>query len=116
MRPLAVVDAEPGIRQSLEFRGRVEEMGVQYFGAIRAIEALDVRVLIRLARLNIVNRHTMGAQSTNDCARNLGPLSTRTATGAPCTVTRSSSTRTTRRLGSEIPTAISNPSRFPSLD
>ena len=55
MRPLAVVDAEPGVGERLELRGRVEEMGVQHLSAIRAIEALDVRVLIRLARLDVVD-------------------------------------------------------------
>jgi hypothetical protein len=32
---------------------------VEDFGAVTAIEALDVRVLIGLARLDVVNRHAV---------------------------------------------------------
>ena len=54
MRPLLVVNAQPSLGDGPEFGDRFEEMGVQHFGAIAAIEALDVRVLIGLARLDVV--------------------------------------------------------------
>src|SRR5581483_593400 len=48
------------------------------------------------------------------CAVNSGPLSIRSAAGQPYTATSSLSTRTTRRLGNDMPIAISKPSRLPS--
>lgn len=59
MRPLAVVDPQPGIRQRPQFGDRFEEMGIEDLGPIAAIEAFDVRVLIRLPGLNVVNRHAV---------------------------------------------------------
>lgn len=49
--PLLVVDVETCIGDRLQFRHRFKEMRVERFGEIGAIEeALDIRVLIRLAR------------------------------------------------------------------
>ena len=59
MWPFAVVDAQPGIRQRPEFGDRLEEMGIEDLGAIAAIEAFDVCVLIGLAGLDVVDRHAV---------------------------------------------------------
>ena len=47
MRSL-LVDAQPLARQGLQVGDRFKEMGVEDLRAIRAAEALDVGVLIRL--------------------------------------------------------------------
>ena len=60
MGPLAVVDPQPGVGQRPQLRDRLDEMRVEDLGAIAAVEPLDVRVLIRLARLDIVDRHAVG--------------------------------------------------------
>jgi hypothetical protein len=48
VRPLAVVDPQPGVGQRPEFCDRLEEMRIEDFSPITAIETLDVRVLIGL--------------------------------------------------------------------
>ena len=59
MGPFAVVDPQPGLGQRAQFRHRLEEMRVEDLRAIRAIESFDIRVLIRLARLDVVNRRAV---------------------------------------------------------
>ena len=54
MRPLAVVDPQPGVGQRPQFGDRLEEMRIEDFCPVAAIEPLDVGVLIGLARLNVV--------------------------------------------------------------
>lgn len=47
MGPLAVVDLKPLRGDRAQLGDRLEEMRVQHFGSVAAIEALDVGVLIR---------------------------------------------------------------------
>ncbi len=54
MRPLLVVNDEPALGQRACLRQRLEEMRIEHLGAIGAIEALDVGILIGLARLDVV--------------------------------------------------------------
>ena len=49
MRPLLVVLDEPIIRDLLHLLDRFEDVGVEHLGPVRPVEALDERVLIRLA-------------------------------------------------------------------
>ena len=70
MRPLAVVDPQPGVSQRSEFCDRLEEMRIEDFRSVAPIEALDVRVLIRLAGLDVVNGHAViGAPIDEGSAR-----------------------------------------------
>ena len=48
-----------GRRQRPQFRDRFEEVGVEHLGTIAPSEALDIGVLVRLARLDIVHRHAV---------------------------------------------------------
>ena len=59
MGPFAVVDSEPRVGEGTQLRDRFEEVRVQHFGPIAPIESLDIRVLIRLARLDLVRRHAV---------------------------------------------------------
>ena len=52
MRPLLVVLDEPILRDLLHLLDRFEDVGAEYFGSVRLVEALDERVLIRLAGLD----------------------------------------------------------------
>lgn len=54
MRPLAVVDPEPGLSEGPQLRDGFKKVRVQHLGAIAPIETLDVRVLIPLSRLVVV--------------------------------------------------------------
>ena len=54
MGPLAVVDSQPGVREGAQLRDRFKEVRVQHLGSIASIEALDVRVLVRLSWLDVV--------------------------------------------------------------
>ena len=56
MGSLAVVNPEPGVGQRLQLGDRFEEVRVEDLRSIAAVEPLDVRVLIRLARLNVMRR------------------------------------------------------------
>ena len=49
MRPLLVVLDQPIIRDLLRLLDRFEDVGVEDLGPVRPIEALDERVLVRLA-------------------------------------------------------------------
>lgn len=53
--PLAVEDLEPGVGQCPEFGNRLHEMRVEDLRAIRPVEAFDLRVLIGLAGLNVLD-------------------------------------------------------------
>ena len=55
--PFVVVDAQPLTCQGLQVGNRFEEMGVEDLRAIHAVEALDVGVLIRLPRPDVVAGH-----------------------------------------------------------
>jgi len=67
-----------------------------------AIEAFDVGVLIWLARLDVVELHSLiRHQAINTWDRYSGPLSTRIASGLPRHSTSRSSVRTTRVSGIE---------------
>ena len=63
VRPILVVDVEPRIGYRLQFAYRFKQMCVEHFGAIRAIEAFEVRVLIGPTGLNVVNRHAVIART-----------------------------------------------------
>ena len=52
MRPLLVVLDQPILRDLLHLFDRFEDVGVEHFGSVRPVEALDERVLIRLAGLD----------------------------------------------------------------
>ena len=55
MRPLLVVGDEPAVGHRADLSQRFKEIGIEHLGAIAAVEALDEGVLIRLARLDVVN-------------------------------------------------------------
>ena len=59
MGPFAVVDPQPGLGRRPQLRHRLKEMRVEDLRAVRAIEPFDVRVLIRFAGLNVLNRHAL---------------------------------------------------------
>ena len=52
MGPLAVVALEPGLGEIAHLGDRFKGIRIEDFGAVTPIEAFDVGVLIRLARLN----------------------------------------------------------------
>ena len=115
VRPLAVINPQPGTGQRSQFGDRLEEMRIEDFGPIAAVEALDIRILIGLARLDVVNGDAVLDAPIDEGLRGeFGALSTRTADEQPCTATSSSRARVTRRLGTDSPITISKPSRFPS--
>ena len=90
-------------------------MRIKDLGPVAPIEALDVRVLIRLAWLDVVNRHAMlRAPIHETLGGEFGAVIDADRGGAAVHATSSSSVRVTRRLGTESPIAISKPSRFPS--
>ena len=57
MGPLAVVALEPGIREITHLADGFKRVRIKDLGAIAAIEAFDVGILIGFARLNVVQRH-----------------------------------------------------------
>jgi hypothetical protein len=57
MGPFLIVDAQPLARQRLQLGDRLEEMGVEDLCAVGAVEALDIRVLVWLSRLDVVSRY-----------------------------------------------------------
>jgi len=57
--PLAVVDPQPGGRESLEFRERFKEVCVEHLRPVAAIEPFDLGILIGLAWLDVVNGHAL---------------------------------------------------------
>jgi len=59
MGPLAVVDPEPGVGEGAQLHDGFKEVGVQHLGSIAPIEAFNVRVLIRLPRLDVVRGHAV---------------------------------------------------------
>ena len=54
--PLTVVNPEPRVRDGAQLRDRFKEVRVEHLGSIAPIEAFDVRVLVRLAGLDVVRR------------------------------------------------------------
>ena len=60
MGPFAVVALQPGLREIADLGDRFKGIGVEDFRAVAAIEAFDVRVLIGLARLDVMQRDGMG--------------------------------------------------------
>ena len=74
MRPLLVVDPKPRAGDGAQLRDRFEEVRVQHLGPVAPIEPLDVRVLIRLAGLDIVRRDAvLGTPVDKGLRRKLGP-------------------------------------------
>lgn len=61
MRAVFVVIDQPTIGNCLELLKVGEQMRIEHFGAISAIEPLDKGVLIRLARLDIADRNAFGS-------------------------------------------------------
>ena len=59
MWPLGIVAGEPVRSDGADLRQGAEEVGVEDFGAIRLVKALDERVLGRLAGLDEVEPDTM---------------------------------------------------------
>jgi hypothetical protein len=53
VRPFFVVGPQPVIGQQADLLDRFKDVGAEHFLAIAAIEALDVGILIRLARLDV---------------------------------------------------------------
>ena len=75
MRPLAVVDPQPGVGQRPELRHGLKEMGIEDLGAIAAIEPFDIGILVRLPGLDVVNRHAVrGAPVDEGLAGKLGAV------------------------------------------
>ena len=75
MGPLAVVDAKPGVGKGAQLRDGFKEVRVQHLGSIAPVEALDVRVLVRLPGLDVVRRHTvLGAPVDEGLRRKLRPV------------------------------------------
>lgn len=59
MRPFAVVDWQPPVRDLLHLAECVKGVRVQHLRSKRPIESLDVRVLIGSAWLNVVLRQAV---------------------------------------------------------
>jgi len=60
MRTVFVVIDEPTFSDCLDLLKVGEQMCIEHFGAVSAIEALDKGVLIRLSRLDIADRNALG--------------------------------------------------------
>lgn len=60
MRAIFVVIDEPTFSDCLDLLKVGEQMCIELFGAVSAIEALDKGVLIRLSRLDIADRNALG--------------------------------------------------------
>ena len=56
MRPLLVVGDEPTLGQGADLPERLEEIRIEHLGAITTVESFDEGVLIRLTRLDVVQR------------------------------------------------------------
>jgi hypothetical protein len=59
MRALRVVVCEPVVAQPLYLRDRREQIGIKHFFAVGAVKAFDEGILIRLARLDVVQRDVL---------------------------------------------------------
>jgi hypothetical protein len=104
--PLVVVRSKPRVGYRAYFRQGFKEVRVEDLCPITAIEAFDVRVLIGLARLDVMDGDSpFGAPMTKAGARSSGPLSSRMAAGRPWREISSSSTRMTRVAGIEVATS-----------
>lgn len=69
MRPLLVVGHEPALGQGAHLRARFKDIRIEDLGAVAAIEALDVRILIGLARLDVLDRHATRSRTTRQRPR-----------------------------------------------
>jgi hypothetical protein len=67
--PLAVVNPEPSVGEGAQLRDGFEQVRVQHFGSVAPVEALDICVLIRLPRLDVVGRHTVFGAPINERLR-----------------------------------------------
>lgn len=76
MRPLAVVDPQPVGGDGLQVGGGFKEVRVQHLGPVPAIEALDVRILIRLPRLDVVDGDAMRRRPVDKGLRLIAEQST----------------------------------------
>ena len=76
MRPLAVVDPQPVGGDGLQVGGGLKEVRVQHLGPVPAIEALDVRILIRLPRLDVVDGDAMRRRPVDKGLRLIAEQST----------------------------------------
>ena len=63
MRPALVVRREPVIGEALDLPHDVEDVGVEDFFAVRAIEAFDEGILIGLPRLDVADDKMAGPDS-----------------------------------------------------
>lgn len=59
MGTLRIVGRQPGLRLGANLRERGEDVRVEDFAAIRAIEAFDVRVLIGFTGLEVLQPYAM---------------------------------------------------------
>lgn len=90
-------------------------MRVEYFGAIRAIEAFDVRVLIRLARLDVVDRHAVaGAPIDKGLRREFRTVVDANRQRAAMDNDEGLEHANDATTRSDTPATMSKPSRFPS--
>ena len=75
MGPFAVVDPEPCVGESTQLPNRFKQVRVQHLRPIAPIEALDLGVLIRLARLDVVRGHAvLGAPVDKGLRREFGAV------------------------------------------
>ena len=70
MRPFCVVDLEPVLGDQSHLRQRLADVGVQHLFPIRPVESLDKGVLLRLARLDELQRDVVGCAPVHE---RLGP-------------------------------------------
>lgn len=66
MGPFVVVGQQPALRQRTDFCQRFKQVGIENLGAVAAVEALDVGVLIGLAGLDVLDRDTSGVASIDE--------------------------------------------------
>lgn len=113
MGPLGVVASQPVRRDRPNFGERREDVRIQDLRAVGLVAALDEGVLRRLPRLDEgeVDALLLGPGREAD-RQKLRPV-IRSAAGAPCSATSSSSRAITRRLGREKPISNARPSRWP---
>ena len=109
MRPSFVVARDPSCSDLAYLIETLEQVRIEHFAAIRAIEALDVGVLIRLAQLDMAQLTACAwCQSTSAAQSAQGPLSQRIALGTPRQALSCSNTRTMRSDGIEVSISIAD--------
>lgn len=76
MGPVFIVGPEPLLREALHVLQGLEEIEIEHFVAIGAVEALDERVLIRVAgRMWRSSTPWSARRMANGVAHSAGPLS-----------------------------------------